>query len=162
MVHSHKLSSKNIMPFILGGKALFTLKNSKTGKRFTYQVTIPHETKPENASIYFVKLLTGADNTGSYAYIGYIRKVDNLYTFHYGSKSRCSKSALGVVAFEFVFNNLVRFGTNHADLEIWHEGQCCRCGRTLTVPESIETGIGPECARINSKHGQLKYETELA
>lgn len=29
--------------------------------------------------------------------------------------------------------------------EVWHEGVCGRCGRRLTVPESIETGFGPEC-----------------
>jgi hypothetical protein len=28
---------------------------------------------------------------------------------------------------------------------IWHEGRCGRCGRRLTVPESIESGYGPEC-----------------
>jgi len=26
-------------------------------------------------------------------------------------------------------------------------GNCCRCGRTLTVPASIHQGMGPECAR---------------
>jgi hypothetical protein len=31
-------------------------------------------------------------------------------------------------------------------VEIWHEGRCCRCGRRLTVPESIYAGIGPDCA----------------
>jgi hypothetical protein len=31
-------------------------------------------------------------------------------------------------------------------LKVHHEGRCCRCGRKLTVPESIETGLGPECA----------------
>jgi hypothetical protein len=30
-------------------------------------------------------------------------------------------------------------------LEVWHEGRCGRCGRALTVPESVERGIGPEC-----------------
>lgn len=29
----------------------------------------------------------------------------------------------------------------------WHEGVCGRCGRRLTVPESIETGFGPECRK---------------
>jgi hypothetical protein len=32
-------------------------------------------------------------------------------------------------------------------LEIWHEGSCLRCGRKLTVPESIESGYGPECIK---------------
>jgi hypothetical protein len=29
--------------------------------------------------------------------------------------------------------------------EIWHEGRCGRCGRKLTVPDSIAIGIGPDC-----------------
>lgn len=34
-------------------------------------------------------------------------------------------------------------------LQVWHEGRCGRCGRKLTVPSSIETGLGPECAGKN-------------
>lgn len=33
-------------------------------------------------------------------------------------------------------------------VEVWHEGSCGRCGRKLTVPSSIETGLGPECAEL--------------
>ena len=29
---------------------------------------------------------------------------------------------------------------------IFHMGRCGRCGRALTVPSSIESGLGPECA----------------
>lgn len=32
--------------------------------------------------------------------------------------------------------------------QFWHEGRCARCGRRLTVPESIATGWGPECAAV--------------
>ena len=32
--------------------------------------------------------------------------------------------------------------------EVWHEGSCGRCGRKLTVPESIENGLGPVCAGL--------------
>jgi hypothetical protein len=34
---------------------------------------------------------------------------------------------------------------NHGQSEqikIYHEGKCARCGRPLTVPESIESGFG--------------------
>jgi hypothetical protein len=31
------------------------------------------------------------------------------------------------------------------DAEVMHEGRCACCGRPLTVPESIERGIGPDC-----------------
>jgi hypothetical protein len=33
-----------------------------------------------------------------------------------------------------------------ADIEVWHEGNCRRCRRKLTVPASIELGLGPNCA----------------
>lgn len=35
--------------------------------------------------------------------------------------------------------------------EIRHAGRCGRCGRLLTVPESIETGLGPECSKVKGK-----------
>lgn len=38
-------------------------------------------------------------------------------------------------------------GQDLPECEVWHEGRCGRCGRKLTVPESIETGIGPDCAK---------------
>jgi len=31
-------------------------------------------------------------------------------------------------------------------VEVWHEGSCCYCSRPLTVPASIELGMGPDCA----------------
>ncbi len=30
---------------------------------------------------------------------------------------------------------------------VFHLGRCLRCGRDLTDPESVQRGIGPECAR---------------
>jgi hypothetical protein len=30
--------------------------------------------------------------------------------------------------------------------KVQHAGRCGRCARTLTVPSSIELGLGPECA----------------
>jgi hypothetical protein len=32
--------------------------------------------------------------------------------------------------------------------EIRHVGKCGRCGRTLTDPDSINRGIGPDCAEM--------------
>jgi len=32
------------------------------------------------------------------------------------------------------------------DIEVWHSGECSRCGRKLTDPTSIEGGLGPVCA----------------
>ena len=40
----------------------------------------------------------------------------------------------------------VNDGPMPAELEVWHQGSCGKCGRPLTVPESIASGIGPVCA----------------
>ena len=32
------------------------------------------------------------------------------------------------------------------NVEVWHEGSCCYCAKRLTVPASIELGMGPDCA----------------
>jgi hypothetical protein len=48
--------------------------------------------------------------------------------------------------FDYVLNKLK---TNKLPefVEVWHEGKCGKCGRALTVPSSILTGIGPECSK---------------
>ena len=33
-----------------------------------------------------------------------------------------------------------------AGWHLHHEGRCMRCGAPLTVPASVERGLGPECA----------------
>lgn len=151
-----KLEQKDVLTFMLGGKALFTIKNSQTGNRFTYKVMVPKDKKPETSTIFFVKLLTGADNENSYKYIGHCTWTGSIWKFTHGKKSKISADAPGVVAFDYVFNKIVVAGKSLVgksnELEVWHEGKCCRCGRTLTVPESIENGIGPECMKIMQMH----------
>lgn len=123
--------------FINGGNATFTLRSRRTGTRFTYRVR-----RSEDGNIQFVSVLTGADNESSYSYLGYIRR--DVY-FHGGNKARLAVAAPSNVAFTWVWKKLVQ-GILPDELEIWHEGRCGRCNRKLTVPESISTGFGPECA----------------
>jgi hypothetical protein len=52
-------------------------------------------------------------------------------------------------------NNLPNF------IEIWHEGRCGKCGRTLTVPDSIANGLGPECIKTISKSEKRDKFLEL-
>ena len=45
------------------------------------------------------------------------------------------------------------WGDDHAafeahGFEMLHEGRCGRCARRLTVPASVASGIGPECAKM--------------
>jgi hypothetical protein len=32
--------------------------------------------------------------------------------------------------------------------KIMHAGKCCKCRRTLTTPQSLMNGIGPECQKV--------------
>ena len=120
---------------IFAGKALFTVENRKTGNRFTFKVCVCD--RDEN--LYFVSVLNGPDNYYNYTYLGIVRnKVDFTLT----KKSRYTENCQSYKVFKWLLanlNNLPEF------IEINHEGKCLRCGRRLTVPESIKSGFGPEC-----------------
>jgi hypothetical protein len=121
--------------FATAGNATFTVTSRKTGNRFTYKVRKPNPDGPA-----FVALLSGPDNESDYQFLGTIFPDG---TYRHGRKSRISSTAPSAIAFDWVWKH----ATNLPEaVEVHHEGKCCRCGRKLTVPESIESGIGPECA----------------
>jgi hypothetical protein len=127
----------NPSQFALAGNAVFTLQSLKTGMRFTYKV----RAAPDNQALHFVSVLTGPDNINNYVYLGFIRR--GVY-FHGGHKTKIHPTANSAKAFHWFWQALAR-GAQTPSLEIHHEGRCGRCGRALTVPESIKSGFGPEC-----------------
>lgn len=137
-----RLSNGDVAKFLFAGNAVFTLRSTKTGARYTYKVQAPQKPDLSRGEVHFVKLLTGPDNTADYQFFGTIfRRAD----FRISRKSRISAEAPGAKAFEWF---LARLGAGPlpGGLEVYHEGRCGRCGRALTVPESILTGFGPECS----------------
>jgi len=131
--------------YIRAGKATITLVSMKSGKRFTYKITAAKDQETGKITdTLFVGLLTGADNNTSYSYMGRISRD----VFWAGRKvpkpSDVSKDAPSTVAFSWAWRQLLQ-GKLPEQLEVWHEGSCGRCGRKLTVPESIKSGFGPEC-----------------
>lgn len=131
--------------FMFGGNATFTLVSKKTGTRFTYRMRKPKDAAPHANT--FVAVLTGSDNESSYSYLGFF-KVGKGYS--YGSKSKIGPEAPSAVAFHWFANAMLSNKGLAAfeQVEFYHEGSCCRCGRKLTVPESITDGIGPECRKF--------------
>lgn len=97
---------------------------------------------------FFVSLLTGPDNVFDYQYLGVIDPESGEFRTTYKS---CQKpDSIVVLLFRRVVERLwkgegEKIGA--AGFKLHHEGKCGRCGRLLTVPESVESGIGPECAR---------------
>lgn len=134
------LKHSDALKFIKGGNSTFTFLNTQTGNRFTYSVKVLKKTIDSENPLFYVKVLTSPD---LYQYIGYVTSDK----FKHSHKSNISESCQSVKVFNYVFNKLVK-GTLDEFIEIWHEGKCGKCGRKLTVPESIETGFGPECIKM--------------
>lgn len=137
--------------FMNAGNSTVTLASKTTGDRITYKIQAPH--KPGNegtnaardtaSQMRFVKVLTGSDNENSYSYLGYIRRG---VFFHGGAKTRIGRDAKSSYVFEKSWKALQQ-DVMPGNLEVWHEGRCARCARKLTVPSSIASGFGPECAQ---------------
>ena len=126
---------------LLAGHAIVTVRNTRTGNRFTYRIR-QCDAMPE---LFFVAVLTGSENEQDFTYLGTIRKEH--YT--HGRKSRIAHTAQSAQAFAWFWTHR---NILPACVEVWHTGRCLRCGRTLTVPESIASGLGSECSKKVSHH----------
>lgn len=142
------------MKFFLAGNAYFTLRSVKTGKRFTYRVSRAKDSMEKPINLWFVSILVGPDNYLNYKYIGVIRPLRdsvaqdiNEYIFVTTGKSKLPAEAKEVKAIQYVID-VLRSKPVVDGVEIWHSGKCGRCGRMLTVPESIASGFGPECLSL--------------
>ena len=132
------------LAFLLAGNAHATFVSQHSGMRFTYHVNQPSVRRDPNvAPPWFVSVLTAPDH---YEYIGcvYAARV-----FAHGRKSRIAPDAGSVKAFAWVWKYLSA-GRMPPECEVWHEGRCGKCGRRLTDPQSIKTGLGPICAESAS------------
>ncbi|HET9363953.1 MAG TPA: DUF6011 domain-containing protein [Candidatus Angelobacter sp.] len=125
--------------YALAGNATITLESLRTQTHFTYKVRAAKEEREGQGPVHFVQLLTnGSADGGEFNYLGMIQGG----VFRLTKASRAGLDAPTVKAFSF-FMKLTQL---HPELIVHHEGRCGRCGRTLTVPDSIRAGIGPECA----------------
>lgn len=131
--------SNSIKKFLMAGHAVFTIRSIKTQVRYTYRVNWPKE----GSNMRFVSVLSSGD---LYQYFGNLT-TDGRYW--HGKKSHVTPDAPSVKAFEWFLRHLLMNNTKAlSQMEFWHEGFCCRCGRPLTTPESIERGTGPHCAKM--------------
>lgn len=129
------MTNEQIKTFLTAGRAVFTLKSRKSGQHFTYKIT-----KKEAANVvYFVSVLRGSDE---WTYMGMLM-TNPRYPVRV-MKTQNSKVDLEAPSFKAI--NWYLRNLEHDQIEFKHEGKCCRCGRALTHPDSIDSGIGPECA----------------
>lgn len=145
-------SIEEFRQFLLAGKATFTVVSRKTGERLTFLARRPKPDPLRGSALRptWLSVLTGPDNTTDYGFLGTLWvKADGTATYRPGSQTAIGPEAPSQRAVQWLAEGLgspnggaVLF--RHA--EFWHEGRCGRCGRKLTVPESVARGFGPECA----------------
>ena len=149
-----------IRQFILAGNAHVTLVSKKTGDRKTFHIEKAPEKKQgdlfDNRSPgYFVRLLTGPENTTNYRYLGFLwEQPSGLPPFAENGKEPwghlCFKwnkedwATDTCKAFDWFLEQINSAGRLDR-VEVWHEGKCGRCGKLLTTPESCKVGLGPIC-----------------
>lgn len=134
------MNTINDIKFFQGGNALFTVGNNK-GEHYTFKIRQPKgDNKP-----FFVSILTGPQNESDYTYLGLYNPKTKYVALTTKSKYNQESTPVRVIRWA------IKIVDSNKDIPegytIQHEGRCCRCGRTLTTPESIQKGIGPECQK---------------
>ena len=133
--------------WMYAGKCYVTFVNTKVNERFTYCIKKAPPNSNYQVQAHWVSVLTGPNNTNDYSVMGTIfRGTDGSVDryVHNHRRGTIDEDAPSVVAFKYVFNQLVT--DSLADfIELWHEGRCSMCGHLLTDPDSIRRGIGPVC-----------------
>ena len=119
--------------FVFAGNAIFTLTSGATGASLTFRLKAV-DARP---GAFFASLLTGPDNLSDYTYIGMVE----------AGRLRATRGTRNADAAPF---KALDWFLRHLDderVEFRRSGRCCRCARVLTTPQSIDDGIGPECAQ---------------
>jgi len=142
--------------FLTAGCAIFTVEPSNhfnevmrqlgrdSSDHYTYRIE-----SNDSRSLYFLQMLTGPDNTNDYTYVGLLNL--NQGSIHMTKASQLPINSTPVQIAQRVLQRIFAGQSEEIEKTGWkvhHAGRCGRCGRTLTTPDSCETGIGPECRKI--------------
>ncbi len=131
--------------FFLGGNATFTVQSGKTGKHLTFKIRKPEASATYPNPAYLVSAMTGTDNESHFTYLGKLCPMTGSISLTPKSKFPNNDERVIVArwALDKVWNDKPVIGGS----SIQHEGKCGCCGRKLTNPESLASGIGPECSK---------------
>lgn len=132
---------------ILGGNSAFTLKNAANGNRKTYSVK-----KHDEKDLFFVSVrgdgdkLTKINVKKNWVYIGCIFDSNKGQgKFSKTAKTKVPINSDSFKGFKWLWEKVIKNEPLPETVEVYHTGYCCKCGRELTDPESVERGFGPTC-----------------
>lgn len=117
----------------------YTISSPKGGHR-TFEIRTIRKGNLKDKRI--LSLLTGPDNTSDYTAFAFVTNEGiNIWRKYAGDNNfRAFASLIWSLATEGDRSPFYARG-----YRLMLEGRCCVCNRRLTHPDSIATGIGPEC-----------------
>lgn len=142
MTHAGFENAADVRTFLAGGNAKLTLSSAATGNHYTYHIKQgwDHDANKRDTSTPFFVYVRNGPDPDDYMYIGFIPKGTTELA---AGKKGCPE-AESFNALSWTLGHLAN-DTIPDQLTIQHSGSCSMCGRELTVPESIATGLGPVC-----------------
>ena len=146
MEHLHLIDQTKALDFILAGKAIFTIENKVSGSYLTYKVKKAKK-QTGDKMMFFVETRDGSVDFKFFGTIVLNLTNKQVYFKYSDRAAKFAKTEPAVVAFDHIFNQVFAQHQIRTKLNLWHKGMCCRCGKDLTTPESIQLGIGPECIK---------------
>lgn len=146
------LTAAQFRNFMFAGRAVFTLENRETKNYITFKIKQLRKAGKLVPNQFSVQCKALGDTTFGYVFLGFMHT--DIQEFR--PNKRTSASHLGFKTFYWLLDHFNVLEDYSDRLDIYHEGACCKCGMPLTVPESIEDGIGPIC-----KTGMLKGSIKM-
>lgn len=133
------LQAVNLPILLLAGNATLTFESKRTGKHFTYTIREKKAKYNEDPSEYLV--LYNSKQIGRFIEM----------QFHYTPPVLIGSESPEQKVMAWIWKHLIKSEHLDSQMYIYHAGTCVRCGRQLTTPESVLTGIGPECLKLIQK-----------
>jgi len=152
----------NVNPLALptlffAGRAVLTFRNTAKETHMTVKVK---QLKAKNdrkikLPIFHVFVSLVGDRQTRYVFAGTIFRDSMIFKLHHDVPA---DSQLGRVM-GFIMNALENPQMlKDKKVSLLHEGKCFRCALSLTHPESINTGFGPDCLRYVLASTQIRVE----
>lgn len=131
-------SPKALKTFLKGKEANgaeFTMVSKKTGKDYTYSISVKEFNGKNYIHIYVERQYMDFYHLGCYS-------NGKLYK----KKEEVTSEAAKAIGWVLQRVESDKFDVLNGNIEFLHLGKCIRCGKTLTDAESIERGLGSTCA----------------
>ena len=136
-------SGPQLAKYVSGGRGIVTLE-SPSGKHHTYEFRRPNDESAFPNTTFFVYVLV---KEHTWMYVGMYNSGTKHFRLTRASTYRHDSEIVKGVKY---LTKLARCLGSIDDFRMsaYHEGICSVCGRRLTSPKSIQTGMGPHCRRV--------------